>query len=99
MIECKRINYGIDIKASVRNGILNNATTCDIEGCRNRADKYLVAGIDELFNVAYLRMKNREFIESHCFNVLVLGVCSKHLKELSASEELARTFQRKEATK
>jgi len=99
MIECKRINYGIDISTSVRNAILNNATTCVIKGCRNQADKYLIAGKDKLFNDAFLRMKNREFIESHCFNVLALGICNKHLKELSASEELAKAFQRKEATK
>jgi len=70
------------MKNSERNTILYMVTVCDIEGCRNRADRYLVAGKDKLFNVAYLRMKNREFIESHCFNVLVLGVCNKHLKEL-----------------
>ena len=73
---------GIYIGNADRIIVTNVRTCCDIEGCGNIADKYLVAGEDELFHKAYLRMKNREFIESHCIPVLVLGVCKKHYEEL-----------------
>jgi len=75
-------NFGIYIGNSNRIIINNIFTYCDIEGCSNVADKYLVAGEDELFHKAYLRMKHREFIESHGIPVVILGVCKKHYDEL-----------------
>ena len=78
--------YGIYLKPTDRIVIDNIRIICDIEGCSNVADKYLIAGEDELFHKAYLRMKNREFIESHCIPVLVLGVCKKHYEELRRSD-------------
>jgi len=91
MMDCEVYarSYGIYLKSTDRIVIDNIRTICDIEGCHNVADKHLIAGEDELFHKAYLRMKHREFIESHGFPVVILGVCNKHYEELrkEASEK------------
>jgi len=83
MMDCEAYvsPYGISLELTDRVMIDNIRTICSIEGCNNVADKYLVVG-DELFYKAYLRMKHREFIESHGFPVVILGVCRKHYEEI-----------------
>jgi len=79
--------YLNDLTKCIITGVV---TVCDIKGCHNAADKYLISGEDDLFTEAWRRIKNREFIESYCFSKMVIGLCRRHYEEIlgeEASEE------------
>jgi len=56
------VNNGLYIDGSTECTIIGIRIECEIEGCHNIADEYLLSG-DDLFAEAWKRIKHRELYE------------------------------------
>ena len=75
------MNNGLYIDCSTECTIIGIRIECEIEGCHNIADEYLLSG-DDLFAEAWKRIKHRELYEQYSYPKLAIGLCKKHYEEI-----------------